>query len=326
MVHKFVVSTENVNEHGYRVLTNGINYTQYLVNPIVLFMHTRANGENGGKVVIGRCIKLYVEDSKLIAEIEFDEADEFAKGIAGKVERGFIRMASIYADVISTSSDPTLILPGQYLETVTQCKLVEISIVDIGGNDDAIKLSKGSENKLKKINLNKDPMSKIGVIALTLGLSNETAEDTVVSEVQKLKLAKESSEAKVVELTSQIKGIRLAEATTIVDEAVSLGLIPDVLKPATLAGFDTDHEAQKAVLTKLIADKKAESDQNGAHNLVKEVVLGKGSPAGGKGGIELSYDYLQKHDPTELKRIHDTDPNTYAKLAKEYGEGKRYTV
>jgi endonuclease V-like protein UPF0215 family len=325
MTHKFVVNTENVNEYGYRVLTNGIDYTQYMRNPVVLFMHTRPDGKRI-EAIIGRCIALTVENGELIAEIEFDEKDDFANSIAGKVERGFIRMASMYADVKEASSDATLLLPGQYLETVTKCKLIEISIVDIGGNDDALKLSRGNENKLKKINLKKDDMAKLAVIALTLGLANvETAtEEAVAAEVQKVVLAKNNAEAKVVKLEGQLKGILQAEATTIVDKAVQLGLIPDALKPMQLAAFDADHDGQKIVLTKLIAEKEAEDTQNGTHQTLKEVILGKGTGAG-KGGIELSFDYLQKHDTVELTRIRDNEPEKYAKLATDYANGKRYT-
>ncbi|MDO4225811.1 MAG: HK97 family phage prohead protease, partial [Bergeyella zoohelcum] len=138
--HHFIVNTEAVNSYGYRILTEGIDTEQYMRNPVVLYMHNRAWGR--GNEVIGRTIALKKEGGKLIAEVEFDEADEFAKQIAGKIERGFIKMCSLGADVIETSSDPLFTLAGQTRETVTKCKMVELSIVDIGGNDDALKLSK----------------------------------------------------------------------------------------------------------------------------------------------------------------------------------------
>ena len=83
---------------------------------------------------------------------KFDVEQEFAKDLAGKVERGFINMCSLHADVKETSTDEELLLPGQTLETVTKCKLIEISIVDVGGNDNALKLSRdGKEVQLNKI-------------------------------------------------------------------------------------------------------------------------------------------------------------------------------
>ena len=151
MVHDFVINTENVNVYKYRILTDGIDYTQYMNNPVVLYYHNLKDYENKGQEVIGRCVKLYKKDSQLIASIEFDDEDAYAKTISGKVERGFLRMASMYADVIETSAEPDLVLPGQAYETVTKCKLIEISIVPVGGNDDALKLS----NKDSKVNLQK---------------------------------------------------------------------------------------------------------------------------------------------------------------------------
>ena len=108
MTHDFVVNTENVNEYKYRVLTSGIDYRQYLRNPVVLYIHTRENQEEEirGSEVVGRCIALTVKGTELIATIEFDEEDPFAKKIAGKVQRGFVRMTSIYADVIETPDEP----------------------------------------------------------------------------------------------------------------------------------------------------------------------------------------------------------------------------
>lgn len=79
MTHTFIVNTENVNEYGYRVLTDGIDYNQYMRNPVVLFMHDRYNSQDRGSEVIGRVVKMYKKDAQLVAEIEFDEKDAFAK-------------------------------------------------------------------------------------------------------------------------------------------------------------------------------------------------------------------------------------------------------
>ena len=36
-----IISTERVNSYGSRVKTDGIDYSQYEKNPILLFMHRR---------------------------------------------------------------------------------------------------------------------------------------------------------------------------------------------------------------------------------------------------------------------------------------------
>ena len=322
MTHDFIINTENVNEYKYRILTSGIDYTQYMLNPVVLHMHDRFDDENKGSEVIGKCLKLVTQGDKLIATIEFDEADDFGKKISGKVERGFLRMASMYANVVESSSSPEFIIPGQVYETVTKCKLVEISIVDIGGNDDALKLSRGGELKLNKIKTNNN-MSKLMTIALALSLAADTTEDVVAGEVQKLKLAKETADKRVIELQGTIAEIILQEATALVDKAISLSLIPETLKATQIKAFESDFEGQKAILSKLITDAEAEGTQFETHKVVKEVILG-----GGKTNPttpETTFDYLQKHNVVELKRIRESDPTKYAQLAKDYENGVRFS-
>ena len=322
MTHDFIINTENVNEYKYRILTGGIDYSQYMRNPVVLHMHDRYDDENKGSEVIGKCIKLFVEGTQLIATIEFDEADDFGKKIAGKVERGFLRMASMYADVVEASSSPEFIIPGQVYETVTKCKLVEISIVDIGGNDDALKLSKGANLKLNKIKTENN-MSKLMTIALALSLAADTTEDVVVGEVQKLKLAKEDADKNVIKLQNELKSIRTNESDIIVNEAVKLGLIPEALKPSTLAAFENDFEGQKAILNKLIDDAKTANGLGADNEKIKSVTLAA-KDSKGVDIPEQSFDYLQKHDVVKLSKIRKEQPEVYEKMAQDYASGTRY--
>jgi hypothetical protein len=327
MQYDFVINTENVNEYKYRILTDGIDYTQYLRNPVVLYLHERDSFKNKGGEVIGRCIKLFVQDKKLIATIEFDENDEFSKRIADKVAGGFIRMASMYADVIAASSEPELVIEGQLYETVTKCKLVEISIVPIGGNDDALKLSKkGGEVKLNKLNIKKEDM-ELKTIALALGKPADTSENVLLDTIAQVKLEASNSKTKVAELEAEIKTIRLSGATALVDKAVQLGLIPATLKDSQVKAFESDFDGQTAILSKLIGDKEAENVGSGNQTAVKEVILkGKATSGVATTAPEESFDYLQRHDAVKLSKIRDEEPAKYAQLAKDYQAGVRYAA
>lgn len=324
MTHKFVVNTENVNEFGYRILTDGIETDQYMRNPVVLYYHERAKDP---KQVVGRVVKLEKVNNQLIAEIEFDVADEFAAALAGKVERGFIRMCSLQADVIEASTDIELALPGQTLETVTKCKLVEISIVDIGGNDDALKLSRnGQPIQLKKIESKINNDMSLKTIALALSLKDNATDVEVLQEVNALKLAKEKAEAKAEKAEKDLKDIQVVDAETLTDRAIELGLIPDALKASTLKSFEEDFAGQKAILSKIISEKESEDIKDTTHQVVKEVVLGsKGGKKPNTDNTEC-FDYLQKHDVAKLAKIRDEEPKKYAELAKEYANGKRYVA
>lgn len=330
MTHEFVVNTENVNEYKYRILTAGIDYTQYLRNPVVLYLHNRENyqEEIRGSEVVGRCIALNVKGTQLIATIEFDEADPFAKKISGKVERGFLRMSSLYADVIETSMDPELVLEGQAYETVTKCKLVELSIVPIGGNDDALKLSRGGLDpvKLNKVNINQNEnMSHFKTIAIALALSADADENALLKEIQVLKLAKESSEKEVKKLKNELVELAKEEGTQLIDKVVDLGLLPEAFKAVQLSAYEADPAGQKLILSKLISEKEAETSQSGNQTAIKEVIL-KGKSGVGAVGAEgqETFDYLQKFDSVKLGKIRDEDPAKYAQLAKDYAAGVRH--
>lgn len=148
-----VISTGAVNCYGSRVLTEGIDLTQYEKNPVLLWMHRRS--WEPGAMPIGRVEGLRIEQDKLIGTPVFDQNDPFAKQIESKWENGFLRMVSASLEPLETSADASLILPGQSRETVTRSKLIEVSIVDIGGNDEALQLL-GGDGKLLNLGAGED--------------------------------------------------------------------------------------------------------------------------------------------------------------------------
>lgn len=318
MTHKFIVNTEAVNSYGYRVITAGIETTQYMRNPVLLYMHDRYNKEDRGSEVIGRCVGLTVENDTLIAEVEFDMQDEFAAKIAGKVERGFIRMCSLYADIVESSMDPAVILPGQYLETVTKCKMVELSIADIGGLDDALKLSRGETtvklNKLNPVIKNNQNDMEFKTIALALNMDAGSTETAVLGEIQKLRLAKDTAESKQKELEKQVGDHLMEEAEGLVNKAVELGLIPDALKAVQLSAFKNDHQANKVALTALIIDKEKESKKDDKTKVVKNFLNVNKTVSNSGGSDEVSFIKLSKENPQELIRLRNEDPEEYNRL------------
>lgn len=323
--YKFIVNTENVNSYGYRIITEGIDITQYDRNPVVLFMHDRGDyKQNGatGDEVIGKA-RLVKENNMLLAFVTFDSKNEFASKIEGKVAGGFINMCSMYAEPKESTLDPNLVLPGQQYETVTKCKLIEISIVDIGGNDDALRLSAGSsKHKLKLLNQNK--MSELKMIALALGKSADSNENSVLEGIQALKLSLETEKGKTTEWKNKYIELQKKEATALVDKAVKLGLFPEDLKDGQISLFENDFEGQHLKLSKLIDTKEAEVQKNGKKETVEGVIKLSHKNNESEEGSEESFDYLQKHDPAKLKLMRENEPEKYRKLSLEYGNGVRY--
>ncbi|WP_289300081.1 hypothetical protein, partial [Duncaniella freteri] len=122
-------------------------------NPVLLWMHRRAF--DGQSMPIGKIDNLRVEEGKLIGTPIFDQNDEFARKIESKWESGFLRMASAALEPTEVNPDPALALEGQTRATVTRCKLIEVSIVDIGGNDEALQLC-GADGKQLKLAAGED--------------------------------------------------------------------------------------------------------------------------------------------------------------------------
>ena len=65
-----IISTEAVNSYGSRVLTAGIDLSQYERNPVLLWMHRRC--WEPGAMPIGKVENLRIEDGKLIGQAAGD--------------------------------------------------------------------------------------------------------------------------------------------------------------------------------------------------------------------------------------------------------------
>lgn len=140
-----VISTPRLNSYGARVLTEGIDLTQYQKNPILLYMHRRGRKED---MPIGIMENLRVENGILYGTPKFDDDTEDERNISKKWDRGTLRMLSAGLDIIEWSEDPALLVSGQTRPTVTKSKLREVSVVDIGANDDALQVGLYHEGQL----------------------------------------------------------------------------------------------------------------------------------------------------------------------------------
>lgn len=138
MTKRVRISNESVNSYGFRVLTSGMEVAQYQRNPVLLYMHQR--GE-----VIGYMKDVQVKDGEVTGEPVFDEVTELSRRCKKQFEFGSLKMVSAGLDVYETTDAPDQLAKGQKRPTVTRCRLMEVSMVDIGSNDDAIVLSMGGK-------------------------------------------------------------------------------------------------------------------------------------------------------------------------------------
>ena len=143
MAKRIRISNETLNCFGTWVKTDGVDLEQFRRNPVMLWMHWRG-------IIIGNIRDLKVEGAEITGEPYFDEVRDESKLAKQQWDKGTLKMCSPYFEIVESSDDPVLLKPGQTRPTITRCRLMEVSMVDMGGNDDNIVMLsyRGDELKL----------------------------------------------------------------------------------------------------------------------------------------------------------------------------------
>ena len=320
MAKEVVINTSAVNSYGSRVITAGLDTTQYEKNPVLLWMHRRY-GDNS--MPIGRIANLRREGDRLIGTPEFDMDDDFAKKVANKWEKGYLNMCSASVEILETSVDPADLVAGQTRATVTHGKLLEVSIVDIGSNDDALKLTNGSkllelkageaseilpllelsqttdnaDTSAQSNNQNNNKMNKETL--LLLGLSEQATDEQVHSAVLAMKAKADNADA-----------LQLANVTAAVDAAIAERRITadhrdHFINLGKTSGFKC--------LSETLAMMQPARKPNDVVNLRND------KPAGGA-AEKPAYKKLSDVPENEVMNLRNDKPDEYARLYEaEYG-------
>ncbi len=302
------ISNESLNSYGTRVLTAGMNVDQYNRNPVLLYMHQRGQ-------VIG-CVKdLRVDGDEVTGELVFDEATELSQRCKKQYEFGSLKMVSVGIDILELSEDPKLLVQGQTSPTIAKSKLFEVSLVDIGANDDAIVLQKDG----KRIELGKDGGVELPLLhninnnqktktmdqeklALQLGLPKDADEATITAKLTKL----QADNAEAETLRQERDTLRAARIETLVNAAIAEKKIGEDKKQQFL---DLGKKVGAEVLKQTF---DAMSPQVKLSNLVS------GGGASGAGSAE--YKKLSDVPTDKLAELKEKNPAQYKKLYKaEYG-------
>lgn len=300
------ITNDSLNSYGTRVLTAGMNVEQYQRNPVLLYMHERGN-------VIGYVKDLKVEDGEVTGELMFDEASELSVRCKKQYEFGSLKMVSAGLDILETSEYPGLLVQGQTRPTVTKSKLFEVSLVDVGSNDDAIVLQKDG----KKITLGKDsecPLPLLNnnnqkqkqmeqkMVAMQLGLPATATEAEINAKLDELKTAKEENE----QLQQKNAALTLASITATVEKAVGEKRItPDKKDEFINLGKEVGQEKLESILSAISPQMKLSS------------VIGH---QGGAATEPTTYKKLSDVPSGQLIMLRKEQPDEYKRLYKEeYG-------
>jgi HK97 family phage prohead protease len=153
----FIITDESVNRYGWRLLVEGINLEPFKQNPVCCVEHFTLT------MPIGKWKNLRIEEKKLIGTVEFDKNDPEAVKLYWKYKDGYMNAVSLHVLPLEESDAKQYILPGQKYATLVTSELIEISLVTVPGQKNAVKLSspEGKEYKLNLITHTKNnPMEK----------------------------------------------------------------------------------------------------------------------------------------------------------------------
>lgn len=312
------ISNETLNCYGTWIVTDGIDLTQFERNPVLLWMHRRG-------CIIGMMKDIRRENGEITGEPYFDGVREESKLAKAQWEAGTLRMGSPNFDIVEMSEAPELLKPGQTCPTVTRSKLVEYSLVDIGGNDDNIclcyegkplNLSQGADRHslpLLKTTIHNNPKNQLKMndenlksVALMLGLT-ETATLTDVQKrinvVLEYQNANALLRAEKEKLQGELDALKLSGITALVEAAIGEGKI----------GADKkDHFIN---LGKSVGAESLKLTFDAMHTAIRPSVLLGGKPGAPRGGAG-TYGKWTDVPEEELKLMRTNDPEQYRRLYK----------
>ena len=248
---KVRISNSALNQHGTRVLTEGVELEQYKKNPVLLYMHERGQ-------VIGYMMNVEIQGDDITGDIVFDEVTELSQRCKKQYEAGSLRMVSAGLIIREMSEDPSVLVPGQTRPTITRSRLYEVSVVDIGANDDSLVLRMDGRDMsadnlplLSALQTDNTPNKKdmeLKELNKTLGLQEGATEEQAMSRLNELK----ATEAQLSQIRQQQQEAEMRMIGDMVDQMVSNGLVDtakreDLLNACKDAGYEAAHKMLSAM-------------------------------------------------------------------------------
>ena len=271
------------NSHGFRIDLAGLMLERFNSNPVMLYMHDPNQ-------LIGQWENLKVENNKLIADPDFDLEDEDAKKIAGKVERGYLKGASLGIVVLDMKE-----IDGEYV--ATKSELIEASVVPVPSDAGAIRLYDENRKELtfEEVKLKYESTNP-----------TKTTMDEKDQKIQELQRQLTEKENENVALKAKVTAAEKAEVTAFLLAAKAEGKITDKEVESLTNLAQKDLEGVKALVN---------AREGKATTTLSQQVQAPGTSSGSTPGRE-SWTYLQwmKEDPKGLQKLKIENPTEFARL------------
>lgn len=146
---KFIISDETKDRHGTVIKMDGWDVQNYSQNPIVAYQHDTFMSDPD--MILGKALKVWVEDKKLMAEAEFMPIgmNATADKVVNHLEFGSLRSVSV--GFIPKKWSLGIETDGEDKNTLyfREQELLEFSVVHIPSNPNAV-MSKSLDDFLKK--------------------------------------------------------------------------------------------------------------------------------------------------------------------------------
>ena len=134
-VYSVTIFANELSRDGVSVDIDGMDFSNYRKNPVVLFAHDYSGRTESSGLPIGRTVSLArTQDGRIRADFEFLSGDPFADRVRNAWNRGFLRGASIGWRAIEARPSER----GKGLRIV-KSELIEWSIVAVPADPDALR-------------------------------------------------------------------------------------------------------------------------------------------------------------------------------------------
>ncbi|MFT4223302.1 HK97 family phage prohead protease [Dysgonomonas sp.] len=327
----FTITDESVNRYGWRLLVAGIVLTGFLKNPVCCVQHFTS------MIPVGKWKNLRVEGQELKGTVEFDRNDEEAVRLYWKYTDGYMNAVSLNVIPVEESEDSKLLLPGQKCATLVKSELLEISLVTIPGQANAVKLStpEGKEYKLNLLTQNREMAKEEKTVEqlnqeleaqrklnaenlVTIHKNRGVVADGEVESIKKLALADYQSTSEMLNARQVPKTEPTGDsAETLAEALVKLhfdrGAITEGEKAIFKGAATLDYEGTKKVL-------EAKTGKDGLQTFVQGLTNGGNQANAGAQGERAGwgyYEYFTK-DPQALALMEKNEPDKFKKLAADF--------
>jgi len=295
----FVLSDgASTNSKGYRIAIAGLKMERFALNPVML-------KEHNPDIVIGRWEDWKKENNQLTALPVFDMEDPVGKEIARKIDKNFLRCASVGIIPIKL----------EYIDdefVMSESELVEASIVSIPSDAGAIRLYNEKLEELTfdqvkiNFNFNNNYQKTIQMSEVVFKLSQKTVEilkldaDYTPKDVE---LAVAEKDKEIEKLKADLKANQKQAQTDYLNAAVKAGKISETER------LSFEKMAEKGVFedVKAMIDAKMESASETLADKVQKSNLTAGRE---------TWDYLKwmKEDSKGLTKIKEENPKEFERL------------